>query len=167
MDWQRFKTFCQRKTSASFDNDNKLSLSGSLVFLQCFFFSKTSEIKMERPICAIVLVGNKNFLFLSPVKWMSNCFSCTCFGYSKNLYSLRFLGNWLDVTLQLGVTEIAQICMLNEKWNVKNNSVLAGVSFPLCLRGALLALDACIFILLPNVRLSSPIVRFRMQLLFF
>ena len=133
MDWQRFETFCQRKTSDSFDNDNRLSFSGSyLLFLQFFFFlvfSKTSERKMERPICAIVLVGNKTFLFLSPVKWMSNCFSCTCFGYSKNLYSLRFPGNWLDVTLQLGVTEIAQICILNEKWNVKNNSVLTGVSF--------------------------------------
>ena len=121
---------------------------------------------MERPICAIVLVGNKTFLFLPPGKWMSNCFSCTCCGYTKNLYSLRFLGNWLDVTRKLGVTEIAQICMLNEKWNVKNNSVLAGVSFPLPLRAALLALDACVFILLPNVRLSRPIVRFRMHLLF-
>lgn len=122
---------------------------------------------MERPICAIVLVGNKTFLFLSPVKWMSNCFSCTCFGYSKSLYSLRLLGNWLDFTLQLSVIEIAQICMLNEKWNVKNNGVLAGVSFPLPLRCALLALDDCVFILLPNVRLSRPIVRFRMHLLFF
>ena len=86
-----------------------------------FFFSKTSERKMERPTCAIVLVGNKTFLFLSPVKWMSNCLACTCFGYSKKLYSLRFPGNWLDVTRKLGVTELVQICMLNEKWNVKDN----------------------------------------------
>lgn len=167
MDWQRFETLCQRKTSYSFDNDNKLSLSGSLLFLQCSFFSKTSERKMERPTCAIVLVGNKTFLFLSPVKWMSNYSACTCFGYCKNLYSLRFPGNWLDVTRKLGVTELVQICMLNEKWNVKDNSVLAGVSFPLPLRGALLALNACVFILLPNVRLSRPIARLRMHLLFF
>ena len=98
---------------------------------------------------------------------MSNCFSCTSFGYSKNLYSLRFPGNWLDVTQKLGVTELVQICMLNEKWNVKDNSVLAGVSFPLPLRGALLALNAFVFILLSNVRLSRPIARFRMHLLFF
>lgn len=63
MNWQRFETFCQRKTSDSFDNDNRLSLSGSLLFLQCFFFSKAGERKMERPICAIVLVGNKTFFF--------------------------------------------------------------------------------------------------------
>ena len=93
-DWQRVETFCQRKTSESFDNVNKLSLT-SFVAVYSAFFPKDQR---KKNVSDFEPDTVSKFQTTPSLYWWAKTYSALSFG-RINILNMAHLRFWLHFQL--------------------------------------------------------------------